>query len=140
LGRCIIVPSQLTVIETLYVCDYCLTYMRKRSSYTHHCQTCIHGTQPGTFTEIYPANDVSVYELDGKEQKLYCQKLCLLAKLEEKTGSPEKPLSDLGKVSYEYRSYWTHILMNISSDHENAVTKNLSITDIFNPTGIRAEV
>jgi histone acetyltransferase MYST1 len=58
-----------------------------------------------------------------------------LTKLEGKTGSPEKPLSDLGKVSY--RSYWTHILMNVLANYD--IKLNLSITDISNQTGIKTE-
>jgi len=58
-----------------------------------------------------------------------------LTKREGKTGSPEKPLSDLGKVSY--RSYWTHILLNLLHDHDTST--NVSINDMSERTGIRME-
>lgn len=58
-----------------------------------------------------------------------------LTKREGKTGSPEKPLSDLGKVSY--RSYWTHVLINLLKDHDP--NRNLSILDISIRTGIKTE-
>ncbi|XP_027489556.1 histone acetyltransferase KAT8-like, partial [Corapipo altera] len=31
--------------------------------------------------EIYRKSNISVYEVDGKDHKIYCQNLCLLAKL-----------------------------------------------------------
>jgi len=34
---------------------------------------------PGT--EIYRDGVISVFEVDGKKNKIYCQNLCLLAKL-----------------------------------------------------------
>ena len=58
-----------------------------------------------------------------------------LTKREEKTGSPEKPLSDLGKISY--RSYWTHILLHLLSDHDSS--QDISIKDISMKTGIKTE-
>lgn len=58
-----------------------------------------------------------------------------LTKREGITGSPEKPLSDLGKVSY--RSYWTHVLMNLLANYDTQ--SNLSINDISSMTGIKTE-
>lgn len=53
-----------------------------------------------------------------------------LSKLEKITGSPEKPLSDLGKLSY--RSYWSWILLEILKDFQGSLSiKTLSeITSI----------
>ena len=59
-----------------------------------------------------------------------------LTKREGKTGSPEKPLSDLGKVSY--RSYWTYILMHYLNDFD-ATTNDVDIHQISRETGIKTE-
>lgn len=47
-----------------------------------------------------------------------------LSKLENSVGSPEKPLSDLGKLSY--RSYWSWVLLEILRDFRGT----LSIKDL----------
>lgn len=72
-------PAEYSNIETLYVCEFCLSYMRKRKTLKKHKAECDCRHPPGR--EIYREGDLSVYELDGKEHRSYCQKLCLLAKL-----------------------------------------------------------
>jgi len=49
----------------------------------------------------------------------------LLTKRESKTGSPEKPLSDLGLLSYRY--YWRNVLFEVLNDSPEA----LSIEGIY---------
>jgi histone acetyltransferase MYST2 len=56
----------------------------------------------------------------------------LLSKEEEKLGSPERPLSDLGLISY--RNYWKSKLLSYMSDHINET--EISIKDISLDTGI----
>lgn len=48
-------------------------------------------------------------------------------------GSPEKPLSDLGLVSY--RSYWTRVVLNLLKQREGTI----SIKEIADMTCIKAE-
>jgi histone acetyltransferase MYST1 len=56
-----------------------------------------------------------------------------LSKIEGKVGSPERPLSDLGAVSY--RSYWTRVILETLREHRS----NLSIKDICDRTAIRPD-
>jgi hypothetical protein len=53
--------------------------------------------------------------------------------VEGRVGSPERPLSDLGAVSY--RSYWTRVILETLRDHK----ANMSIKDISERTAIRTD-
>ncbi|CAG2109317.1 unnamed protein product, partial [Medioppia subpectinata] len=57
----------------------------------------------------------------------------LLTKTEGKVGSPEKPLSDLGLISY--RSYWKKVILEYLSSYE---AKDISIKNVSSQTGINA--
>ena len=56
-----------------------------------------------------------------------------LSKLEGKVGTPEKPLSDLGLLSF--RSYWSHVLIELLKDYRGSIT----VKDISNFTSIKCE-
>ncbi len=199
-------PEQYTG-HKLYVCNYCLKYMKGLTTYRGHQKKCEHNGPPGI--EIYREGNLSMWEVEGKGHKLYCQNLCLLSKLfldhktlyydvdpfffyvlcerdacgkdqivgyfskekfsqenynlaciltfppfqrkgygkflismsyeltkiEGKTGSPEKPLSDLGRISY--RSYWTYVLLTELLNRR--LDKELSVETLCAATGIRQE-
>ncbi|KAH8368459.1 hypothetical protein KR084_012023 [Drosophila pseudotakahashii] len=72
-------PEEYGKARTLYVCEYCLKYMRFRASYAYHLHECERRRPPGR--EIYRKGNISIYEVNGKEESLYCQLLCLMAKL-----------------------------------------------------------
>ncbi|TSQ23960.1 Histone acetyltransferase KAT7 [Bagarius yarrelli] len=55
----------------------------------------------------------------------------LLSKVEEKVGSPERPLSDLGLISY--RSYWKEVLLRYLHNFQG---KEVSIKEISQETAV----
>jgi len=199
-------PEEYSNEERLFVCEFCLKYMRKKKTYCRHKVECTFRRPPGD--EIYREGNLSVFEVDGKDHRLYCQNLCLLAKLfldhktlyydvepfyfyivtevdelgahivgyfskekksaedynlaciltfpqfqkcgygkfiislsyelskrEKKAGSPEKPLSDLGKISY--RSYWTHVLLTLLAQQK--AEDNIQMKHLSDMTGIKTE-
>ncbi|XP_028413303.1 histone acetyltransferase KAT7-like, partial [Dendronephthya gigantea] len=195
-------PQEYFHLPKVYVCEFCLKYMKSLTISRRHMAKCTWRYPPGD--EIYRKGNISFFEVDGKKEKTYCQNLCLLAKLfldhktlyydvepflfyiltqrdntgchlvgyfskekksrlnynvscilclppymrrgfgkmlvafsyllsrtECKTGSPERPLSDLGLISY--RSYWTEIVLGFLNDNNDDA---VSIKDISALTGI----
>ncbi|MCP9265059.1 Histone acetyltransferase [Dirofilaria immitis] len=73
-------PDEYSKAAILYICEYCLAYMRTEAEYCcHMLHYCDRRQPPGD--EIYRDGNLSVYEVDGKVNKAYCQCLCLLSKL-----------------------------------------------------------
>ncbi|GMH38666.1 hypothetical protein BSKO_06550 [Bryopsis sp. KO-2023] len=89
-------PEPYASEDKLYLCEFTLKYFRKKKTLLKHQAVLQHRHPPGN--EIYrsppppPTNPsyeggavtnppVCVYEVDGKNHKLYCQCLCLLSKL-----------------------------------------------------------
>ncbi|KAI0011475.1 hypothetical protein F4779DRAFT_572845 [Xylariaceae sp. FL0662B] len=201
-------PEEYSRNRVLYICEFCLKYMNSDYVAWRHKLKCPAKHPPGD--EIYRHGSVSFFEVDGRKNPVYCQNLCLLAKLflgsktlyydvepflfyvlceyddlgyhfvgyfskekrassqnnvsciltlpihqrkgyghllidfsylltrvEEKTGSPEKPLSDMGLVSY--RNYWRLVLCKYLIDRvpeDKSQKKGLSIRQISDDTGM----
>ncbi|EEC15269.1 myst histone acetyltransferase, putative [Ixodes scapularis] len=72
-------PQEYARLPKLFLCEFCLKYMKSRSILSRHMHKCTWVHPPAT--EIYRKGEVSVFEVDGNVSKIYCQNLCLLAKL-----------------------------------------------------------
>ncbi|EFP01989.1 CRE-LSY-12 protein, partial [Caenorhabditis remanei] len=78
-------PAEFINVRQLYICEFCFFYARSDLIMQNHAKRCKLRAPPGV--EIYRKDDVSVFEVDGRRQKSYCQTLCLISRmfLESKT-------------------------------------------------------
>ncbi|CAH3104750.1 unnamed protein product [Porites lobata] len=72
-------PEEFQRLRKIYICEFCLKYMKSQTVLRRHVAKCNSRHPPGV--EIYRKTGLSIFEVDGKNHKVYCQNLCLLAKL-----------------------------------------------------------
>ncbi|CAL8143599.1 unnamed protein product [Orchesella dallaii] len=72
-------PEEYGRVSKLYICEYCLKYTNSKASFKDHWDSCPYHQPPSK--EIYRKGTISIWEIDGRDHKIYCQNLCLLAKL-----------------------------------------------------------
>jgi len=74
------VPEEYNV-NPLYICEFCLKYFMSIFTYERHLKKCFKRHPPGN--EIYRDGErkLSVFEVDGRKSKMYCQNLCMVAKM-----------------------------------------------------------
>ncbi|KAL8279829.1 hypothetical protein RQP46_007679 [Phenoliferia psychrophenolica] len=71
--------AELMTTKRLFVCRGCFKYMVHERAYTAHEKVCDFKHPPGR--KVYQRGAHTIWEVDGANAKLYCQNLCLFAKL-----------------------------------------------------------
>jgi hypothetical protein len=91
-------------VPMLYVCKFCFCYFKCELSLTRHRQRCTLHHPPGV--EIYRKGDLSFWEVDGSREPIYCQNVCLLAKL----------FLDHKTLHFDVEPFWFYILTEWTLD------------------------
>jgi hypothetical protein len=64
-------PEEFSKCAKLFLCEFCLKYFRKAKTLERHKGKCEWRHPPGD--EVYRHDNVSMFEVDGKKAKIYCQ-------------------------------------------------------------------
>lgn len=125
-------PEGYRAEPVLYICEYCMKYMKRRETYARHRRDCPYRQPPGR--EIYRKGILSVYEIDGSRHKVYCQCLCLMAKL----------FLDHKTLYFDVAPFWFYVLTEVdrngahvvgyfSKEKESADSNNVACIMILPP-------
>ncbi|XP_061558386.1 histone acetyltransferase KAT5-like isoform X2 [Phycodurus eques] len=118
-------PQELTSLPILYLCEFCLKYLKSLKCLQRHLTKCNLRHPPGN--EIYRKGTISFFEIDGRKNKNYSQNLCLLAKcfLDHKTLYYDTD-PFLFYVMTEYDSKGFHIVGYFSKEKESTEDYNVA--------------
>ena len=118
-------PEEYSRNRVLYICEFCLKYMNSDFVAWRHKLKCPAKHPPGD--EIYRDGSVSVFEVDGRKNPVYCQNLCLLAKLflgSKTLYYDVEPF--LFYVMTEYDEYGCHFVGYFSKEKRPSSSNNVS--------------
>ena len=118
-------PEEYSRNRVLYICEFCLKYMNSDFVAWRHKLKCPAKHPPGD--EIYRDNSISVFEVDGRKNPVYCQNLCLLAKLflgSKTLYYDVEPF--LFYVMTEYDEYGCHFVGYFSKEKRPSSLNNVS--------------
>lgn len=118
-------PQELTLEPVVYLCEFCLKYVKSFHCLKRHKEKCKLRHPPGN--EIYRNGTISFFEIDGRKNKVYAQNLCLLAKmfLDHKTLYYDTD-PFLFYVMTEYDSVGFHIVGYFSKEKESSEDYNVA--------------
>ena len=63
-------PEEYSTLPKLYICEFCLKYLKSATQLRRHAVKCVWNHPPGD--EIYRKEPISVYEICGKRYKQVC--------------------------------------------------------------------
>ncbi|OMJ83301.1 hypothetical protein SteCoe_15826 [Stentor coeruleus] len=118
-------PDYYQNIDTLYICEFCLTFFKYKAELVRHEKRC--KIQHPMGNEIYRDGDISVFEIDGARNVAYCENLCYISKLflDHKNLSYDvEPF--LFYVLTENDDAGCHIAGYFSKEKESTMNNNLS--------------
>ncbi|PHT64768.1 Histone acetyltransferase KAT8 [Capsicum annuum] len=72
-------PPEYNNCSKLFFCEFCLNFMKSKEPLQRHMRKCDLKHPPGE--EICRSGTLSVFEVDGKKNKVYGQNICYWAKL-----------------------------------------------------------
>ena len=90
--------------RVLYICPFCLFFFTKKRELEAHSERCDVRCPPGD--EIYRDDKVSMFEFDAKQQKVYTENLCYIAKL----------FLDHKNIWYEIDAFYFYVLCERKND------------------------
>ena len=73
--------SERGLIEVLYVCEFTLNMFSRKSELRRFQSRLPTERRHPPGNEIYRKKNLSMFEVDGAEERIYCQNLCYIAKL-----------------------------------------------------------
>lgn len=75
-------PKQFNSNSIMFICTHCLKYFDSKFTLNRHLLKCTFKYKPNG-REIYrdTKEKISIFEIDGRKNVIFCQNLCLLAKL-----------------------------------------------------------
>lgn len=118
-------PEEYSRNRVLCICEFCLKYMNSDFVAWRHKLKCPAKHPPGD--EIYRDRSISVFEVDGRKNPVYCQNLCLLAKLflgSKTLYYDVEPF--LFYVMTEYDEYGCHFVGYFSKEKRPSSLNNVS--------------
>lgn len=126
-------------VNIIYVCQYCLNYMQCNALYMKHRRMCIVRQPPGNC--IYRKGKISVYEIDGHTNYLYCQLLCLVGKffMEHKTICYDVApflfyvLCEIKQNGAEFIGYFSKEKLNVTQEQHQSNNNNLATLMVLPP-------